>query len=501
MEYKKLKRVLGLKEATMIGLGATLGPGIFIIVGNASYMAGPAVIISYILGAISTYLCAFCYSELSAAIPTAGGGYTFTRRSLGVFPSFMTGWFMFFGNLVYSSFASLSFAVILRHLLCSLGYDYGNIGVIIVAVAALIFFSYMNYRGAKETGYAQDIITIFLIVILLGTVGYAIYHIYTNGSLLIKTISYEGFMPRGFWSILSALGYIYVQFIGFEIISTAAEEIKEPEKNIPRAIMITVTLSTILYISIAIIEMSVIHYTQLNTDVPLGDVAEKMLGALGVLIIDVAGIFASLSTLNAALIAASRVLLALSRDGFLPKFLSEVHEKWGTPSNAILVVLFFSASFVLSGSVNYVVYLSDFGYLVGLTFINYSVIALRNKRKLLWRPYRVPIYPIVPIAAAVFCAAIIFLLDIHAILSGIIFAVIGVVVYYMIIVGMERVSIMLGGASATIGVFLILVAVGLHSPFGITIVPNPVMRNIVTAFLSVAGFVNVLGGVIHLLVK
>lgn len=443
-EMKKtgLERKMGLMTATMIGIGGTIGAGVFVLIGNAAGMAGPGVVFSFVLAAIITALTALNYSELSASMPVAGGGYTFTKYSIGKFPAFITGWFMWFGNIFYSSLCAVGFA----H---ALDYFIPNINVPLVAILVVLAFTVINLRGTKETGTAQNILTITLITMLaVFIVGGFIHGFESN--------AFENWAPKGILPIFTTIGYIYVCFIGFEIIATVSGEIKEPGRNIHRSIILAFTISAAIYCLITLFAVGVVPWNYLGeSSMPLTLVAKKTMGTIGGIIMSATAILATLTSLNAAMIASARITYALGRDGYLSKAVTKVHKRFGTPYIAVILSSVLITIFAVSGYVDLFSYASSFGYIIGLTLINYSVIWARKKNPHVDRPFKVPLYPYIPILGALTSFVVLPTLHLDAIGLGLLWAVLGLMIYYLIMLGHIRLRIALGGITTGTG-FIIL---------------------------------------------
>jgi amino acid transporter len=458
MKENGFERKMGLFTATMIGIGGTIGAGVFVLIGNAAGMAGPGVIFSFVLGAIITAFTALNYSELAASMPVAGGGYTFTKYSIGKFPAFITGWFMWFGNMFYSSLCAVGFAY-------ALDYFIPNIHVPTVAILVILTFAAINLRGTKETGTAQNVLTITLITMLVVFIAAG----FTNS---FELDAFENWTPNGILPIFTTVGYIYVCYIGFEIISTASGEIKNPERNIPISIILAFTISAAIYCLMTLVAVGHVNWYSLGeSPVPLTVVASKTMGAVGGIVMSATAILATLTSLNAAMIASARITYALGRDGYLPRSLTKVHKRFNTPYVAVILSSVLITMFAVSGYVDFLSYASDFGYIIGLTLINYSVVWARKKNPYVNRPFKVPFYPYIPIIGALTSFIVLPTLNAEAIGLGLLWAVFGLMIYYLIMLGRIRLRIAFGGI--TTGTGFITLAGSLLSMLGLIPLPVP----------------------------
>jgi len=239
----KFSRELGLLEATTLGVGAMIGAGIFILSGMAAGIAGPAATISYILCGLMTLFTALSYSELSSSIPLAGGGYTFVHQGLGGYIAFLSGWALIFGSVVACALYALGFAEHFNPLLDLVMKVSPPIKFSAFAIALLLLL--INIKGTKESGKTQNFFTIAKIAMLIIFIGLCIPH--------VKVGNLKPFAPFGFTGIISATALIYISFFGFELISSASEEIKNPKKTVPKAILLSLFIPMLIYVGVVLV--------------------------------------------------------------------------------------------------------------------------------------------------------------------------------------------------------------------------------------------------------
>ena len=269
------------------------------------------------------------------------------------------------------------------------------------------------------------IITVMNLVELAVLIGIAII-----GAFQIEAPNLEPFAPLGFGSFASGMALVYISYVGFDLITVAAEEIIAPGKTIPRAILITLVVGVMIYGSVVFVMMGTVHYTKLaTTDVPFIFVAETVAGGWGRWAAITATIMASLSAFSVTLGASSRVLYALSRDGHFPPWLSKLHKRFRTPHIALAVCALFVFAFAAVGIVKFVASMADFGFLMGLGFVNYSVIALRKRMPNLRRPFHAGFYPWIPLIGIGTCWALVPALELRTILLGVGLTLAGSAVY------------------------------------------------------------------------
>lgn len=412
----EFKREIGLFMAVMIGIGAMMGPGIFALPGELAKMVGPLGVVVYLaMGAVVIFT-ALNYAELGAALPIAGGGYSFVSRTLPKPIAFLTGWFFWIGNVAACAMYVVIFALTIR------AYFWPEANVALIALVATGVFAAVNLRGMSE---ALMIITVMNLIELAVLIGIAII-----GAFQIEAPNLEPFAPLGFGGFASGMALVYISYVGFDLITVAAEEIIAPGKTIPRAILITLVIGVMIYVGVVFVMMGTVHYTKLaTTDVPFIFVAETVAGGWGRWAAITATIMASLSAFSVTLGASSRVLYALSRDGHFPPWLSKLHKRFRTPHIALAVCALFVFAFAAVGIVKFVASMADFGFLMGLGFVNYSVIALRKRMPNLRRPFHAGFFPWIPLIGIGTCWVFVPALELRTILLGVGLTLAGSAVY------------------------------------------------------------------------
>jgi amino acid transporter/K+/H+ antiporter YhaU regulatory subunit KhtT len=410
------RRNMGLFMAVMIGIGATMGPGIFALPGELAHMTGPLGILVYLAMGFLTVFTALNYSELSAAIPLAGGGYSFTNRTLNRPVAFFTGWFFWIGNTLACSMYALIFSLTIR------AYFLPEASIALITLITTVVFTTINLIGMKE---AIIVITVMNLVELAVLVGVA-----ALGFTDIEPHNLEPLAPMGWGPFIPAMALIYISYVGFELISNAAEEIIQPSKNIPRAILITLGVSTAIYVFVVSVMMGTVNYTELaQSDIPFIFTAERLFGAWGTWAGIIATIMASLSAFSVTLGASARILYALGRDKHFPYIFAKLHPKFQTPHVALFICALIVIIFSSSGIVKFVASLSDFGYLMGLGIINYAVIPLHKKMPNLRRPFQTLFFPWIPILGVVTTWMFVPALELRSFVLGGILTLVGSAIY------------------------------------------------------------------------
>jgi len=410
------RRNMGLFMAVMIGIGATMGPGIFALPGELAHMIGPLGVLVYLAMGFLTVFTALNYSELSAAIPLAGGGYSFTSRTLNRPVAFFTGWFFWIGNTLACSMYALIFSLTIR------AYFLPEASIALLTLITTVVFTIINFKGMKE---AIIVITVMNLVELAVLIGVA-----ALGMTDIEPRNLEPLAPMGWGPFVPAMALIYISYVGFELISNAAEEIIQPGKTIPRAILITLGVSTAIYVFVVGVMMGAVNHSELaQSEIPFIFTAERLFGAWGRWAGIIATIMASLSAFSVTLGASARILYALGRDKHFPYVFAKLHPKFQTPHIALFICALIVIIFSSSGIVKFVASLSDFGYLMGLGIINYAVIPLHKRMPNLRRPFQTRLYPWIPILGVITTWIFVPALELRSFVLGGILTLVGCGIY------------------------------------------------------------------------
>ena len=411
-----LIRTLGLLDVVMIGIAGMIGGAIFVLVGPAIGLAGSAVIIAFIINGIITLFTAMGYAELGSAMPEAGGGYLWVREGLPRPNAFISGWMAWFAHIVAGSLYAVGYGSFQFSLLEMLGIigDQPILGIIhldkLIAVGSIAAFTYVNVKGVSQTSKLGIIVTVIQLGTIFALIGAGFMTISNNPEWNSNILS--NFAPIGIAGIVAAMGLTFIAFEGYEIIVQTGEEIKNPKKNIPRAIFISLTLVVLLYCLVAFVSIGAIFPQNIgdipawkfigqNGDLGISKAAELFL-PYGFFIILAGGIVSSLAALNATTYSSARVAFAMGRHYNLPYQLSEIHNKFKTPYVATII------SGILMAIVAYALPLDQIALAAGVIFlllftqVNISVITIRNMYgDKLHYGFKTPFFPFVPIIGVI----------------------------------------------------------------------------------------------------
>jgi APA family basic amino acid/polyamine antiporter len=421
----KLKRELTLFDLVGIGISQIIGAGIFVVSGIAAGIAGPSVILSFWIAGLIALLTALTTAELSSIITETGSSYAYTKRAFGKFFGFLVGWMRYFDNVVSISAVSLGFSAYL----ISFFFPFLSQGFLIFSsIALIILLTIPNILGAKITSRMSSI----LVLIKLSTLSFLIF---VGGFYLLKSFDknkFVPFYPNGFSSTLTASSLIFFAFLGFQTVAMASEESKNPRRDIPLAIILSLMICSLIYIGIAIISIGSVDWKILGSvDHPLSYVTQEITNnEYATLFVTFGALVATASVALTSIYSSSRTLFALSRDNLLPKTFAKVSERFGTPITSVIVSSFLSILIVLSGSINFVVSIVSFGSLFNFIFTNLSLIKLKKKIKK--KPtFELPFHPLIPIAGAISCFVLMLFLENNAKIVGSIWLLIGILIYFI----------------------------------------------------------------------
>ncbi len=419
----ELKRHMGLFHLTMYGVGLTLGAGIYVLIGEAAGFAGNSMWISFLLGSVVAIFAGLSYAELTALFPKAAAEYTFVKNAFkNDFFAFIIGWLTAITSIIVAATVALGFG----------GYftQFVELPITFVAIILIIILSIINFIGIKESTWAN---TIFAIV----TAGGLILIIFLGFAVeTVETIDYFE-TPNGITGIILAFVLIFFAFIGFEDMANVAEEVKKPKKTIPRAIILSVVITGIIYILVSLSVIRILNWEELAaSSAPLADVAHGVLGNNGSITLSLIALFATASTVLITIVAGARILYGMSKSNSLPRHLSRIHSKTKTPWIAVIVILVTSVGFAFVGDIVIIANITVFAVVITFAVINLAVIVMRYTEPELERPFRVPInigkFPVLPLIGLGTTVYMTLQFDIEIMLVGIAIIGIGAVFYFIL---------------------------------------------------------------------
>ncbi|MGW0928047.1 amino acid permease [Streptomyces sp. NPDC002644] len=412
LEGHGLKRTMGLFHLICFGMGAVVGTGIFVGLSDSIAEAGPAVVVSYVLAAITCVFTAFSFAELGGAIPVAGSSYSFAYAGLGETWAFLVGWCLLLEYGISISAVAVGWSEYVNELLDSLlGHELPAVlshgptegGVVNLPAVVLIgLATVLLVRGVRESARATAVMAIIKIGILLVfcAVGFSAFQ---DGHL-------NPFAPEGVAGIGAATSAAFFSYIGFDAITTAGEESRNPRRDVPIAILVCIGAVTVLYCAVALAAIGAIGSEEAGSrPAALSHVVDTVTGSgVGGAVIAFGAVVAIASVTLAVTYGQSRILMSMSRDGLMPRFFEKVSPRTSTPVTGTIVigvVFGLVAAFVpLDGLID----LSTIGTLAAMAAVNIAVIALRRREPDLARPFRVPFGPVLPVLGVLFCLYLMF---------------------------------------------------------------------------------------------
>jgi APA family basic amino acid/polyamine antiporter len=421
----ELKRNIGLFGAASVGIANIIGAGIFVVSGVAAGLAGPSVILSFLLAGFVALMTALSAAELASFITDTGASYAFSKRAFGRFWSFLVGWFKYFDYIAGAAAVSVGFAAYFTELFSLTG----PFPLMLAAIGLPLVFTILNLIGARESAYTTSImvlIKVFALVLLLMIGGFYL-------AQHFNMASFTPFFPNGVNGMFNGTAIIFFAFLGFNTVAMMSEETKNPERTIPKALLLAFAVTFVLYVSVAFLEIGVLNWQQLGLSAsPLEDVARVVSQNRPFLdFIAFSALIATGSVVLSSIIGGTRASFAMGRDRLLPSQLDRVSERFGTPYISVLVGGFVTT--VLAGAfynnINLIASIVNFGSLFTYLFVHLSLIKLRRTEPNAKRLFKVPLYPVTPFLGAASCILLMYYLSANAKVASTFWFFVGLLVF------------------------------------------------------------------------
>lgn len=431
---KSLRKVLGAFELTMLGIGTVIGTGIFVLTGiAAAKYSGPALVISFVIAGAACAFAALCYAEFAAMIPVAGSAYTYGYAALGEIWAWIIGWDLILEYTVAIAAVAIGWSGYIVSLLESAGIHLpsqlvnapgvsGGVinlpAILIIAIITLILI-----KGVRESATFNNIIVGIKVTVVLLFIMIGVFH--------IKPSNWHPFMPFGWNGVFQGAAIIFFAYIGFDAVSTAAEEVRNPQKDLPKGIIGSLLFCTVLYIVVSGILTGMVPYVKFNeTSAPVAYALQQIGINWGSALVSVGAICGITSVLLGMTFGQTRIFFAMSRDGLLPRFFGKVHRKFGTPVRSTLLVGVVTALLAGFTPIADVAQLTNIGTLAAFVIVAAAIMVLRIKRPDIKRTFRTPWVPVIPSLAILACLYLIYVLPTITHIRFIVWLVIGLVVYF-----------------------------------------------------------------------
>jgi basic amino acid/polyamine antiporter, APA family len=457
-----LKRVLSSRDLISLGIGAIIGTGIFVLTGQAAAAhAGPAIVLSMVLAAVASGLAGLCYAEFASTVPIAGSAYTYGYATLGEFVAWIIGWDLILEYALGAATVAVGWSGYLVSFLHDFGIQFpatlsaapGTLVTLadgstvtavfnLPAVLVTVLVSILLVIGISESAKVNNIIVVVKVFVVLAVIA--------CGVLYVKTGNWFPFIPEntgkfgefGWSGILRGAGVIFFAYIGFDAVSTAAQEAKNPQKDMPIGILGSLLICTILYVMVSGVMVGLVPYTQLGVPAPMAVAidaakAEAGTGFMGTIVgampflVKLGAIAGLSSVMVVMMLGQTRVFFSMSRDGLLPGWAKAVHPKFRTPYITTIltgIAVSIAAGFTPIGILGELV---SIGTLLAFVIVSLGILALRYKRPELDRPFKTPWVPFVPILSALVALGLMAGLPWHTWRRLIIWMALGVVIYFV----------------------------------------------------------------------
>lgn len=428
----QLRRTLGMWQLTMISVGATMGTGILVILGAAVPIAGPAIWISFVIAGVTALLSAVSYAEMAGMVPVSGSSYSYSYATMGEGIAWICGWCLVLEYAVSvaavavgaGEYANQTLRAFNLELPVSLAGGPAEGGVVnLPALIVVVLATLLLVRGARESAIVNTVVVIIKagILVFFSIVAFSAFN----------AGNFEPLLPMGAAGVTAAASSVFFSYIGFDAASTAGEEAKNPKRDLPRAIMLSMLIVTITYVLVAVSAIGAREWTWfVGTEAALVQIVGELTGQpIFVLIFALASVLAIASVVLTVLYGQTRILMSMSRDGLVPAVFGKVSKWTGTPVAGTLItgiVVAITAGFIPLGALADA---TSIGTLFAFALVGVSVMYLRQRQPLAPRTFRVPLYPITPILGIFACLFLMSQLGWHTWVVFLIWMLVGIVIY------------------------------------------------------------------------
>ncbi|MDP1834971.1 MAG: amino acid permease [Chlamydiales bacterium] len=421
----QLKRTLGAGDLVLLGIGAIIGAGLFSITGIAAAdNAGPAIIISFLIAALGCSFAALCYSEMAAMIPVSGSAYTYAYATLGELLAWIIGWDLILEYAVGAATVSISWSAYATSLMHDLNihlpmqwlaspwqpvhlndgtmaFGHANLpAVFIVVVLSLVLI-----WGIKQSAFINAIIVVLKVSVVIIFIAIGVQY--------INPANYHPFIPEnqgnfgrfGWSGVMRAAGIIFFAYIGFDAISTAAQETKDPQKNVPRGILGSLAICTVLYVAFAAVLVGLVNYKRLGVAAPIALAIDQTPYVWLNIAVKIAILAGFTSVILVMMLGQSRIFFSMAKDGLLPPLFAELHPRFDTPWRANIVLMLLVSLFGAFAPIHLVGEMTSIGTLLAFTIVCASVLILRYQHPEIPRDFRTPWVPVIPLLGILLCVS------------------------------------------------------------------------------------------------
>ncbi len=422
-EFSAMKKSLTVRDLTALGIAAVVGAGIFSTIGKASYDGGPGIILLFLFVAVACGFSALCYAEFASIVPVSGSAYTYSYVAFGELIAWIIGWDLLMEYAIGNIVVAISWSDYFTSLMRGLGWNIpayltmdwwtASKGLTdtakeawatapqlfgihficdIPAFLIVVFITYITYIGIRESKNAANVLVVIKLAVILLVI--------VAGAFYVKPENWTPFLPNGIHGVLGGISSVFFAYIGFDAISTTAEECKDPQRDLPRGMIYSLIICTIIYVIIALVLTGMVNYKFLNVGEPLSFVFEKVGMHWIAGIVAVSAVVATASVLLVFQVGQPRIWMSMSRDGLLPPVFSKIHPKYGTPSFSTILTGIVVAVPALFVNMDLMVDLTSIGTLFAFALVSGGVLMLRTNTEYPQGKFKTPyinskfIYPI-----------------------------------------------------------------------------------------------------------
>lgn len=446
-----LRRNLSAANLVTLGIGAIVGTGIFVITGTAAAnYAGPGLTISFLISALGCVMAGLCYAEFAAMIPVAGSVYSYSYTTMGEILAWFIGWILILEYLFACSSVAVGWSGYMMSLCEGWGvhipwhlsyatFDHTEEGWVMTgslfnfpAVFIVALVTSLLIGGIKQSAFINNVIVVIKVGVILLFIGFGLSYIdLGNWSPYVPQNTGE-FGNFGWSGILRGAGVVFYAYLGFDALSTAAQEAKNPQKDMPKGILISLLVCAVLYIAVTAVLTGIVNYKELDVAAPIALAIDRTGAGLAWLspFVKLGAIAGLSSVILVMMLGQSRIYYAISKDGLLPRFFSKVHPKHGVPHNATIFACIVTGLFAGLFPLNVLSELVSIGTLMAFTVVCISIVVLRKTQPQLKRPFKTPFVPFIPLLGAAICLMQMIALPISTWVRLIVWSIIGFIIYF-----------------------------------------------------------------------
>ena len=444
IEKHRLRRALNAFDLTILGIGAIIGVGIFVLTGVASArFAGPGIILSFVISGFACVFAALCYAEFASLIPVAGSAYNYAYATLGELTAWIIGWDLILEYIVASIAVAIGWSGYFINILNAIGISLpawcsatpGTAPGAIVnlpAILVVLFLTFILVIGIKESARFTSLMVFVKLVALLVFILVGIFN--------IKPSNWIPFLPFGLKGVMTGAAIVFFAYIGFDAVSTAAEETKDPQRNVPKGIIYSLGICTVFYIVVSAILTGIISYEKLNNPAPVAFALNHIGFRWGSALVSAGAVAGITSVLLVMLMGQPRIFFSMSRDGLLWPWISKVHPRLRTPYIAQCITGAIVAGFAGFIDIGTAAELCNIGTLFAFSIVCGGIVVLRVIHPELQRPFRCPLVPLIPLLGISFCVSLMLSLPKITWIRFAVWLLIGLFIYFFYGIKHSRMS-------------------------------------------------------------